>query len=280
MTVILILVVLWGVVLGIPAARWVQRRSGQGSIDSFHHSLDTLQRSGPKLVVPAYRLSGSVGEEQEQRGETLVGAQRPKLVLLRPVNAEEGEAMYYEDDAWTDDDSGERYERVAPERDGYAYDDEYFGAQVPQGSAGRRLAAAKRRKIVLGLAGTFVGTLILGFAISMLWDITVVALIALVAYVGLMARSALAEGDTQRDARPSMADRLRDRMVRDEYEDEAYDDYDDEYEDEYQAPVARSTRGERHIAHGVASSASSHRVEPEYFDEDDWYEEPRRAVGR
>ena len=209
-----------------------------------------------------------------------MGAQRPKLVLLRPVNAEEGEAMYYEDDAWTDDDSGERYERVAPERDGYAYDDEYFGAQVPQGSAGRRLAAAKRRKIVLGLAGTFVGTLILGFAISMLWDITVVALIALVAYVGLMARSALAEGGTQHDARPSMADRLRERMVRDEYEDDGYDEYDDEYEDDYQAPVARSTRGERHIAHGVASATPSNWSEPEYFDEDEWYEEPRRAVGR
>lgn len=279
MTVILILVVLWGVVLGIPAARWIQRRSGQGSIDSFHHSLDTLERSGPKLVVPAYRLSGSAVEETQQRGVTSSGVMRPKLVLLRLVNTEEGEAMYHEDEAWNDDYSGERYERLAPEHDGYAYDDEYFGAQVPQGSSGRRLAAAKRRKIVLTLAGACIGTLILGFAVSVLWDVSVLALILLVAYVGVMARAALSEGDSARE-RPSIADRVRERMGQVGAQDDYDDEFDDTYEDEFDAPVAHRGGQERHIAHGVASSNRRLRQSEDYVEEDDWYDEPRRAVGR
>jgi len=277
-TVVVILVVLWGVVLGIPIARWIQRRSGQGSIDSFHHSLDTLERSGPKLVVPAYRLSGSGGQDHELRGEIPVGSPRPRLVLLRPLNGEEGEAMYHEDEAWTDNRSGERYERVSPDRDGYAYDDEYFGAQVPSGSSGRRIAAAKRRKIVLSLSGVFIGSLILGFAMSTLWDLTILSLIGLAGYVGLMARAALSEGDSPRGSvRPSMAERFKSRLLVDEYEEDVYDNYEDEVYDDIRAGGGH---GERHIAHHVANSASARKVDGEHYDEEDWYEAPRRAVGR
>jgi hypothetical protein len=280
MTVVLILVVLWGVAIGIPAARWIQRRSGQGSIDSFHHSLDTLERSGPKLVVPAYRLSGSGAQAygDEQRNATFGSSAKPKLVLLRPLNGLKGDAMYHEDDAWTDDDSGERYERVYTEQDGYTHDDEYFGAGVASGSSGRRIAAAKRRKIVLSLAGVFIGTLILGFAMSVLWDLTLIAFLGLVGYVGLMARAALAEGGTERATlRPSLSDRLKSRLLDDAYDDDAFDDYEDQGYEETR--VVRGG-GERHIAHHVAQGSSAQRDSDEYYDEEDWYEEPRRAVGR
>lgn len=53
---VVILLILW---IGVLTPLWLKRRRerrGQSSIDTFHHQLHLLERTGPKLVPPAHRL--------------------------------------------------------------------------------------------------------------------------------------------------------------------------------------------------------------------------------
>jgi hypothetical protein len=54
--VVLVLVVLWVAVLTPRLVRHFQQGRSNSSIDSFHEQLHLLERAGPKLVEPAYRL--------------------------------------------------------------------------------------------------------------------------------------------------------------------------------------------------------------------------------
>ncbi len=54
--VVLVLVLLWVVVLTPRVVRRFREGSSQSSIESFHEQLHLLERTGPKLVQPAYRL--------------------------------------------------------------------------------------------------------------------------------------------------------------------------------------------------------------------------------
>lgn len=57
--VVLVLVVLWIAVLTPRLVRHFREGRSQDSIDSFHEQLHLLERTGPKLVEPAYRLEAS-----------------------------------------------------------------------------------------------------------------------------------------------------------------------------------------------------------------------------
>ncbi|HTX62307.1 MAG TPA: hypothetical protein VMD28_01620, partial [Acidimicrobiales bacterium] len=57
--VLLVLAVLWVVVLTPRMVRHFRTGRSHASIDSFHEQLHLLERTGPKLVKPAYRLEVS-----------------------------------------------------------------------------------------------------------------------------------------------------------------------------------------------------------------------------
>lgn len=70
--VVLVLVVLWVAVLTPRLVRHFREGRSHSSIDSFHEQLHLLERAGPKLVEPAYRLE--VPETDSlTRGLALVG---------------------------------------------------------------------------------------------------------------------------------------------------------------------------------------------------------------
>jgi hypothetical protein len=237
MVIILILVVLWGLVLAPSAVRKFKRQASNQSIDSFHHSLHTLERSGPKIVEPAYRLGGGGSVSVI---DPVTNAERPRLVLLRPPGQEEETAMsdYYDSDFEDFDDDRSYGEAQA----GYDY-----GVSRPSDSHGRRMAARRRRNVLLGLAVVVLVTGLLGLFASFFFVLTVVSALALVGYVGLMSYAVLTG------------------MV-----------------EVGHAPVA-----ERHVAHATAwddepAWDEDDRWEASSYDQagDGWWDEPRRAVGR
>ena len=153
--------------------------------------------------------------------------------------------MHDDFDDYVDEGSGERYERVAYQRDEPSYedfDDGYREPSRPSSSAGRSAAALRRRNILFGLVGAIGITALGGFVISALWTLCILLVLALCGYVGLMAYAATHGMMTRPSALP-----------------------------------------ERHIAHGVSSDDSYSRQARGDFDEsldDGWWEEPRRAAAR
>jgi hypothetical protein len=192
--IVLILVALWAVVLA-PALlkKWLDRRSTV-SIDTFHQQLHLLERAGPKLVDPAYRLEtvqSSAGMAVGESGFPAVSSRpsRPNLVLLEPVSdADTGPGV---GDEVVDTFSGEHFRRV--------------GTPTTDDEPSRRLAAARiedlrrhqaqrrRRDLLLGLATTLVITGLLGLAVPMFWVLTGLAAVALGGYIGLAAYAQLLE---------------------------------------------------------------------------------------
>ena len=59
MIVLILVAVLWIAVLVPSVISKLSERRSAGSIDHFHERLDLLERTGPKLVAPAYRLTGT-----------------------------------------------------------------------------------------------------------------------------------------------------------------------------------------------------------------------------
>jgi hypothetical protein len=237
MVIILILVVLWGLVLAPSAVRKFRRQASNQSIDSFHHSLHTLERSGPKIVEPAYRL---VGGGSVSVIDPVTNAERPRLVLLRPPGQEEENTMsdYYDRDFEEFDDD----RSYGDAEDGYGY-----GVSRPSDSHGRRMAARRRRNVLLGLAAVVLVTGLLGLFASFFFVLTVVAALALVGYVGLMSYAVLTG------------------MVE----------------------VGNGPVAERHVAHATAwddepAWDEDDRWETSSWDQsgDGWWDEPRQAVGR
>lgn len=191
--ILLILVALWIVVLA-PAfvKKLIERRSTE-SIESFHQSLHLLERAGPKLMPPAYRLEtaqSATGIAVGQSGFPAVSSRptRPNLVLLQPVG--EGGAG---SDEVVDDASGEHYRRVlsppveeVPGR----------GLAAARAEELRRTQAQRRRRdLLVGLGGTVVVSGLVGIAVPALWVLTVMGAVAIAGYVGLAAYAQLLEVD-------------------------------------------------------------------------------------
>ncbi len=206
---ILILVALWMVVLA-PAfiKRHLENRS-TGSIDSFHRSLHLLERTGPKLVPPAYRLDtahSTTGLAPGQSGWPPVSSTpgRRNLVLLKPLGGGDGGAgaggTAVDGDEVVDEVSGQHYLRVHPDpaeiagqtvgQAGFAVD-----GDAPPSLASRtgeyraEQARRRRRDILIALAATVTLTALIGIvqALHPLWIVTILAGVALAGYLALAA---------------------------------------------------------------------------------------------
>jgi hypothetical protein len=188
--ILLVLVgLLWVAVLAPSAWRRFSERQGVGSIDHFHHQLQLLEHAGPKTVAPAYRLHtalpGGVGPETPPA----VDSSRPKLVLLRPTDAESADV---------DDNDGGHYERVGvldpPEP-----------VCLPEVSADlsvyRREQARRRGTTLLRwLAGVAVSTGLIGLfpGMHLAWIFTALSGLAALALVGLIAYAREVQAEQQR----------------------------------------------------------------------------------
>lgn len=199
MALLILIAALWGVVLLPTLLKRRTEKRQVGSIDHFHHQLHLLERAGPKIVSPAYRL-----ETAEAQGAMSVGAsgypaissipKRPNLVLLRPVAP--GEAA---DDEVVDDATGDHYQRVAPpalaemppqEPVVSPHEVEHRRPGDADADHARlREARRRRRDFVALLLGTMVFTALLGLvpSLHLLWAVTVMSALGLGAYVTVAA---------------------------------------------------------------------------------------------
>jgi hypothetical protein len=186
--VLLILAALWIVVLLPGYLKKRQERRSTGSIESFHERLHLLERTGPKLVEPAYRLeTANPQATPASSGLPTVSSNpgRAKLVLLQPVS---GDAFDAEDDV-VDDREGTHYRRVAPLEFDTPPLPPLPGPERRGPDPYRRQLAAKRRRDTLAvLVGIFLVTAAAGslHPLHPLWVLTAISGLALVAYVGLL----------------------------------------------------------------------------------------------
>lgn len=186
---LLILVVLWIVVLTPGMIGKLREKRSTESIDSFHHRLHLLERTGPKIVAPAYRLQtvqSSTGSGPGASGLPSVSSMpgRANLVLLRPVD---GGDLPRDDDEVVDDRNGGHYQRVFTDRADRA---EVTPSVAPSGPTPRQREARRRRRDILtGLLVTLLCTGLLGIIHSLraLWIVTAIAAVALAGFVALAA---------------------------------------------------------------------------------------------
>jgi predicted lipid-binding transport protein (Tim44 family) len=175
--VVLLLVVLWIGVLAPRAIRHFKESRSESSIDDFHQQLHLLERAGPKLVEPAYRLAagdGEVGDALQHSAASSGG--RPDLVLLDPD--------------------------VGPTRS-----TQPMVRTTSRRSAGAmRRARRRRRDVLLGAVATAVLTGVLGamHQLHLLWAVTAVSVLAIAAYVALVAYAQMLLAD-RNAARPVIA---------------------------------------------------------------------------
>jgi len=163
--VLLILVVVWAAVLGPSLLRRTADRRSGDSIGAFPRHLRALERAGPTLVNPAFRLTTALPEGM-RRGALPADAElrgRPGLILVRP-------------------DIGAS---TAP------------GTTQPEGTTPTRLdpyflpgASKRRRDVLLCLVSAVLGTGVLGAipALRPLLIVTAVAAGLSGLYVGLLVR--------------------------------------------------------------------------------------------
>ncbi len=263
MLIIGVLLVMWAVLLIPLAVRKFRDATSDRSISSFHRSLGTLKR-GPQEIAPAHRLDSEDDLFGDHPPVVPVAPRspiqpRPQLVLLRSDD-QGGSVMQqrydYEeqyDDGYVDD---YRYENEAPE----------FEAHYPADPYVRRQAALRRRNILFGLLGTFAVSGIFGFLAPIFWNLTILAIVLTVLYVGLMAWAATRGSITISKPRmlardEQIGDRHVARAVVDGYAARTEEWADEDAEDwEYDEGAPAATYADRF--------------------EDDWWEEPRRVAAR
>ncbi len=193
MIVLILVAVLWIAVLVPSVIAKIRERRSAGSIGRFHQRLDLLERTGPKLVEPAYRLTGTDGNRLA--GDPVVVAAppplRPTLTLLPPPgDGLRGDDPRLED--WAFEGAGDLMDSVAEQFDGPlgGLDDDMGVPERELAMRSRRLAARRRRRNVFGMlcaVGAFTG--IIGIAPSMraAWYICAISVCLLVAFVALAA---------------------------------------------------------------------------------------------
>ena len=207
----LIILALWGALLAPGVVRWLRNHQPTTSIASFHRQLRLLERSGPKIVEPAYRLGGT--EQVVEQEAPRPPAAAPRLVLVPTGTTDKESTMRYDDGY--DEVPADRYDRVAqwaedPREDAEAdyepaprpyrtvraprhaafeeYDDidEFDDGRVTVLTPDR--ARARRMRILAGLGATVALSFILGLlpGMTFLWAVTLLSVIALAGYLGLM----------------------------------------------------------------------------------------------
>lgn len=195
--VIVVLVILWVVVLAPGLVRRFRERRADTSIDSFHEQLHLLERSGPWLE----RAGARAGQFEVRPGTRAPPTRRtpgqPNLMLLRPFT--DGAELPDSAEEVVDESSGEHYLRMPPP----APPSPPTLALAPAPAAGgppvdrrrRRQTQRRRRDLVVSLAATVVLTGLLGIVDPVLWALTVIGVLGLLAYAGLAAYAQLIEED-------------------------------------------------------------------------------------
>lgn len=186
--ILMLLVVVWIVVLA-PGMwrRRTEQRAGD-SISTFHRQLGVLQRAGRALVPPAHRLRAATSMQgvQVQRTEP---RSRPTLSVVRPDGS------------------------VPPGREARFAAAASAGARSFASGRGDRYfhpsACKRRRDVLIWLVATVLGAGVLGAVppLHPLLAVSLVAGVALVAYVGLLLRLRTVAVERQHSAR------LRDRQA-------------------------------------------------------------------
>jgi hypothetical protein len=178
---LVLVVLLWVAVLAPSAWRKFGERQGVGSIDHFHHQLQTLEHAGPKTVSPAYRLHTAVpgAGSTESAADPSIDSSRPKLVLLRPTDNAEASDV--------DGDDGSHYERIGvldrpeplcpPEK------------KVDLTSFRREQARRRCTTLLRCLGGVAISTALIGLfpVMHLAWLFTGLTGLAALGLVGLMA---------------------------------------------------------------------------------------------
>ena len=191
MIVLILVAVLWIAVL-IPSviSRLSERRSA-GSIDHFHQRLDLLERTGPKLVSPAYSLTGT-GSVTAPTVPLVVAAPppvaRPNLTLVPPVEGAAWSPGAFGDEPPPVPEYGLESPRSTAEADDSAVAEPSLVEQEKLVAHDRRQLARKRRRDVFGLlcALTALSGLVgLVRPLRGAWIASAVFAALLVAFVGL-----------------------------------------------------------------------------------------------
>jgi hypothetical protein len=158
--VLILVAVLWIAVL-VPTviSKFSERRSA-GSIDHFHERLDLLERTGPKLVAPAYRLTGTESPPSPTGAVVVAAAplpvRRPNLILVPPGDdAPRPPETLFEDPIQPEvrDEVVVRLHRWAEDTDHSEHSDVSELSVVDERqlvAADRRRIARKRRRDVFG----------------------------------------------------------------------------------------------------------------------------------
>jgi hypothetical protein len=172
-----VLAIVWAVVL-VPI--WLKRRRHGDSISHFHHQLGILQRGDTPADPPPYRLQSV----PPTRSITVNGAPLstpPVLTVVgcdqlpKPALAYLGEQAPSPSEAPVESD---HHPTDPVTQDPYRVSDAYS----------RQLARKRRKDTLLILVLTFAGSLFLGMipAAHMLWVVSAVSAVAILAYVAVL----------------------------------------------------------------------------------------------
>jgi hypothetical protein len=189
--VLILVAVLWIAVLIPTILSKLSERRSAGSIGRFHERLDLLERTGPKLVKPAYRLTGT--ESARPSGAPLVVPMspppvRPILTLVPPrddtpvpgPDEESGGPTTFEEEIVELHPAIDWDEVAAPERPA--------GRHADLVARERRRLARRRRRHIFGLLcalSAVTGLLGLAHPLRGAWIASGIFLALLLAFVGL-----------------------------------------------------------------------------------------------
>jgi hypothetical protein len=198
--VLILVAILWIAVLVPSVISKLRERRSAGSIGRFHDRLDLLERTGPKLVQPAYRLTGTDGALHPIVVSTPPPPVRPNLTLVPLIGSS---TASFEEPAeeplqtpvleevlmhWHESDEDEVVEALGPD-DGQLPDEEMTEHERRALVAHNRRRAARRRRrdVFAALCALTAITGLLGLARPLrgAWVVSAVFFALLVGFVAL-----------------------------------------------------------------------------------------------
>ena len=160
---------------------------------------------------------------------------------------------------------GDYDEHLGSDEQGYMPEFErHYAAEAPA----RRPAALRRRNILFGLVGAVLATGIIGFVVPIAWMVTMISFVLLVAYVGLMAyaatRGSLSLSGSSSSHRLGEERHVARAVIPGHRAAPAQATWDDAYDE-----ILDDEDGDFRAAPGL-----------DRFEDDTWWDEPRRAAAR
>jgi hypothetical protein len=224
--VLILVAVLWIAVLVPSVVSKLSERRSAGSIDHFHERLDLLERTGPKLVAPAYRLTGTQSPANPIGALVVAAAplpsRRPNLVLVPPAEDARYPSETLLEDPMQSPASDEVVVRLHPWPEGADESDVSEGSAAEERqlvAADRRRLARKRRRDAFGVLcalAALSGLLGLVHSLRAAWIASAVFLGLLLVFVGLAMYGQRVEADRRHMQQLRRAEQAR--IVDDEVE--------------------------------------------------------------